>query len=683
MPRTFALARSLAFVFFVSAMLPASVRGQDISLAKTVGTVPATCAATTSIAVPVGTTVYYCYRVTNSGSTVFNFHDLVDSDLGTLLTDHPEVLGAGASVEFIQSAVPAATVTNTATWTAKTALGSYAYDDTVPFSYVSINGSGAPLGLADDGEANIVSPFPITFYGVTSTDLRIGNNGGILFNATSGDVGFANQALPSAAHPLAILPFWDDMGAGGNVYWEVQGAAPNRTLIVEWYEKPHYSNVGASTFEVIFHEGSSDIVFQYQDVDFGNASYDGGASATIGLNQDGTTALQYSFNTASVSAGKAIRFHQVVPTSQTATASATVTVQAPDIDVSPASLAGTQATNTTTTQTLTLANNGTAGLNWTIDEENLPRFPTIPAAPLVAQPAAETVDAQAPAAAPAAVPGGGRTWLAPAAVLYDNGAFVTHPGGGAGGADLSMLDTSLGGSTYGFGHAVSSGLRIADDFTVPAGGWTISQITFFAYQTGSTTTSTMNALNLRIWDGVPGAAGSNIVFGDTTTNRMTATAFSGAYRATDTDMTNGQRPIMATTAAVGTYLPAGTYWVDWQTGGTLASGPWSIPVTIAGQTQKPGSNAVQWDPSASTWNPVMDTGNNTQQDQAFVIEGTAGAPACFTPVDATWLSVSPASGLTAAGNSAPVTVTFDSTGLALGTYTANLCVNSDDPDAGP
>ena len=163
MPRTFALARSLAFVFFVSAMLPASVRGQDISLAKTVGTVPATCAATTSIAVPVGTTVYYCYRVTNSGSTVFNFHDLVDSDLGTLLTDHPEVLGAGASVEFIQSAVPAATVTNTATWTAKTALGSYAYDDTVPFSYVSINGSGAPLGLADDGEANIVSPYPNTF----------------------------------------------------------------------------------------------------------------------------------------------------------------------------------------------------------------------------------------------------------------------------------------------------------------------------------------------------------------------------------------------------------------------------------------------------------------------------------------------------------------------------------------
>ena len=113
MPRTFALARSLAYVFFVSAMLPASGRGQDISLAKTVGTVPATCAATTSIAVPVGTTVYYCYRVTNSGSTVFNFHDLVDSDLGTLLTDHPEVLGAGASVEFIQSAVPAATVTNT------------------------------------------------------------------------------------------------------------------------------------------------------------------------------------------------------------------------------------------------------------------------------------------------------------------------------------------------------------------------------------------------------------------------------------------------------------------------------------------------------------------------------------------------------------------------------------------
>ena len=44
-----------------------------------------------------------------------------------------------------------------------------------------------------------------------------------------------------------------------------------------------------------------------------------------------------------------------------------------------------------------------------------------------------------------------------------------------------------------------------------------------------------------------------------------------------------------------------------------------------------------------------------------------------------WLSVAPTSGNTAAGGSTPVTVSFNSTGLAVGTYHATLCVNSNDP----
>ena len=214
--------------------------------------------------------------------------------------------------------------------------------------------------------------------------------------------------------------------------------------------------------------------------------------------------------------------------------------------------------------------------------------------------------------------------LHPEAVLYDNGPLVTNPGGGAGGADASALQTAVGNSTYGFGHALSSGYRMADDFTVPAGGWTVESITFFAYQTGSGTTSTINHVNLRIWDGVPGASGSNVVFGDTTTNRLAGSSFSNIYRVLDTGLGDSTRPIMASVVTVNQFLPAGTYWLDWQTGGTLSSGPWAVPVTIAGQTQKPGANGLQWDPTASTWNPAMDNGSNTQQDLPFIIEGTAG-----------------------------------------------------------
>ena len=72
-------------------------------------------------------------------------------------------------------------------------------------------------------------------------------------------------------------------------------------------------------------------------------------------------------------------------------------------------------------------------------------------------------------------------------------------------------------------------------------------------------------------------------------------------------------------------------------------------------------------------------------DQA--INPVASVPACSGPpcsalADVPWLSEVPTSGTTAGGSSTPVTVTFDSTGLALGTYSANLCVSSDDPTRG-
>ncbi len=356
----------------------------------------------------------------------------------------------------------------------------------------------------------------------------------------------------------------------------------------------------------------------------------------------------------------------------------------PNIDVDPLSLSSTQPANTTTQQTLNVENTGGGTLTWEIDEEDTTSFPAIVPGPLVAQPAAEVVgpadlkpQEQLVGVAPLS------DWRAPEVVLYDNGGLVTHPGGGAGGADASSLQTAIGLNVFGFGHAVSSGFRVADDFTVPAGpGWMVDQITFFAYQTGSTTVSTINALNLRIWDGPPGQPGSNIVFGDTTTNRLASSTWSNIYRVQDTAMMGSTRPIMANAATVNTYLAPGAYWVDWQTGGTLASGPWAPPVTILGQTGKPGANGVQFDGAA--WNPLIDTGTaQTVQDLPFIVEGTAGALECSMLSDIPWLSLSATAGSNAGGTNTDVTVTFDSTGLAVGTYTGNLCVTSNDPDPGP
>lgn len=179
---------------------------------------------------------------------------------------------------------------------------------TSTFNYIPANGSGTPLNLTDDAEANILSPFAFPFYGGSSTDLRVGNNGGILFGVTTGDVGVTNSSMASAPDNF-IAPFWDDIDdETGNVYWLVTGTAPNRKLVVEWYNRPHYNGIGAVTFEAVLFENGN-ILYQYLDTDFGNPSYDNGASATSGIRGVGAAnSLEYSFNQPKLTNGLALCF---------------------------------------------------------------------------------------------------------------------------------------------------------------------------------------------------------------------------------------------------------------------------------------------------------------------------------------------------------------------------------------
>jgi len=168
---------------------------------------------------------------------------------------------------------------------------------------------GTPLGLSDDGEANVTLPFPFTFYGTTATAIRVSNNGGVIFNATSGDLSTANTDLGSASTDNLIVPLWDDIDSDtGDVYYKTVGSAPNRRFVIEWYDRPRYNNIGDATFEMILYEGTNNIKFQYQDVDFGNPTYDYGASATVGIRGSGSNYLQYSYNQPVISDGLAICF---------------------------------------------------------------------------------------------------------------------------------------------------------------------------------------------------------------------------------------------------------------------------------------------------------------------------------------------------------------------------------------
>lgn len=203
----------------------------------------------------------------------------------------------------------------------------------------------------------------------------------------------------------------------------------------------------------------------------------------------------------------------------------------------------------------------------------------------------------------------------PPVELWDNGPLITTPGGGFGGADVSELQTLIGGNILGYGHQVSAGNRIADDFVVGVGGWHIDTVIFYAYQTGGGIPSTITSVNLNIWDGRPGDGGENLVG----TGTMTGTEWSGIYRATEEAPLGSARAIMAQIITVNIDLAPGTYWFDWQTDGSAAfSGPWAPPVTFVGMGGS--GNARQF--TAKGWGDAFDDAAGWHDDFPFIINGT-------------------------------------------------------------
>lgn len=212
-------------------------------------------------------------------------------------------------------------------------------------------------------------------------------------------------------------------------------------------------------------------------------------------------------------------------------------------------------------------------------------------------------------------------------VIYDSGPLFDQTGVGVGGANASTLHDGMG--TYGAGHAAATGFRVAEDIIVnPGESWYIDSLIFYAYQTNSGNISTITDVNLKIWNGLPDDAASTVVFGDGATNLLFTSEWCGAYRtgdfgsATCDPTTCNARPIMRNAIIVGTTLGPGTYWIDWQTGGSGASGPWVPPVNLGAGVTTTG-NAKQFDPTAVVWNDLFDGSLLTEaQGLPFQVIGT-------------------------------------------------------------
>ncbi|MDA3928399.1 MAG: hypothetical protein PF541_05530 [Prolixibacteraceae bacterium] len=205
-------------------------------------------------------------------------------------------------------------------------------------------------------------------------------------------------------------------------------------------------------------------------------------------------------------------------------------------------------------------------------------------------------------------------------VLYDNGPLVNSIATGSGGADESVLENSLGLLYYGTSFQLTSNYSLTDDFTLLKTS-NIHSVVLYGYQTNSSITSTISGVYIRLWDGIPGSGGS-IIWGDFTTNRLLTTDWTGIYRVNEGSSGNTQRPIMGCNCEMNTVLQAGTYWIEYSMTGTLSSGPWCPPISIAGVATT--GNALQSSDSGATF--VASESGVYQQGFPFVLLGASTVP---------------------------------------------------------
>ncbi|MDQ1656828.1 MAG: hypothetical protein QOD41_1911 [Cryptosporangiaceae bacterium] len=165
------------------------------------------------------------------------------------------------------------------------------------------------LDLAgDDFTTSVALPFPVPLYGQSYARADVSTNGNIAFgqSSTTG----ANTPLPSTLNPNAALyPFWDDLrvDADAGVYTGVVGTAPHRYFAVEWRNVQFYADATARVSFVALAGEDGSVVYRYKDVT--GAGIEAGSGATIGVEDaTGTGAYQYSYNSAAIADGTAIRF---------------------------------------------------------------------------------------------------------------------------------------------------------------------------------------------------------------------------------------------------------------------------------------------------------------------------------------------------------------------------------------
>ncbi len=154
----------------------------------------------------------------------------------------------------------------------------------IGFNFVASNGTfnsiastGTSAGVSDHDEGvsgGLPIGFTFHFDGIPITEVFAAANGWLSFNpASTSDGAYTHSGFlgetPSTMAPF-LAPLSADLLIRGDIYYETDGTAPNRTFTVEWDAAVGYGNsdVGPPasdqlSFQVILHESNGEIQFVY------------------------------------------------------------------------------------------------------------------------------------------------------------------------------------------------------------------------------------------------------------------------------------------------------------------------------------------------------------------------------------------------------------------------------------
>lgn len=160
----------------------------------------------------------------------------------------------------------------------------------IAYNQRSTGGTSAGVSCDDCISGAINLGFSFDFYGNSYTQAYISSNGFLSFSPGQSNGCCSSPGLPNPAGPNnMVAAYHDDLFpaiSGGYVNYATLGAAGSREFVVSYGASYCCSGTASNLFQIVLHEGTDDIEFQYLAVGVRNQ---GG----IGIeNIDGTVGLQ-------------------------------------------------------------------------------------------------------------------------------------------------------------------------------------------------------------------------------------------------------------------------------------------------------------------------------------------------------------------------------------------------------